>query len=73
MRTFSNGYNAEIRPLPVAMAHEMAKCKVGRDYARLAVLNRVFSSFNSRDRIMCQVELRLCRAGQRGQLLAVVL
>lgn len=72
MRLFSNGYSAEIRPLPIALAHEMAKCKVGRDYARLAVLNRIWDRFNSRERIMCRAELRLCRQGQRGELLAVV-
>lgn len=54
------------RELPIALAHELDKCKPGVDHARLAVLNRLFSGCNSRQRIQVRVELRamaLCRSG----------
>jgi hypothetical protein len=60
------------RPLGIALAHELMKCKVGRDHARLAILNRLFSGSNSRVRIMCRVEFDRCRKAVRGELLAAV-
>lgn len=63
---------AGVRALPVALAHEMAKCKAGRDYARLEILNRIFNTLDNACKLATRAELRECRAAIRGERLAVV-
>lgn len=59
------------RPLHIALAHELARAKLG-DYARQSVLARNFASLDHGDKLRCISELRECQAARRGQRLAVI-
>lgn len=60
------------KPLGIALAHAFARCRVGRDHARLAILNRLYQGSKPVVQIACRVELHRCRAAVRGELLAAV-
>jgi hypothetical protein len=72
MQTFSNGYPAETRPLPIALAHCMVVCKPGRDIARMLILNRLFNSLDLAGRLQTKAELAACRDAARNKRQAVV-
>lgn len=59
------------RELHVALAHELARAKVGDD-ARQGLLRRLFNAMPIGRQIACNKELRTCRAAKRGELKAVV-
>lgn len=56
------------RELHVALAHCIATAKLGT--ARMELLNRLYLALEFKDRMACNVELRLCRMAQRGELRA---
>lgn len=57
------------RELPVAIAHCLASAKPGT--ARMELLNRLYLAMEFKDRMVCNVELTLCRMAKRGELKAV--
>jgi hypothetical protein len=59
------------RPLPIALAHELARVKVS-DQHRQEVLGRIFRALAPGDQFKCRFELMQCRAARRGELLAEV-
>lgn len=46
-----------IRPLGIALANELGRCKPGRDYERLALLSRLYTTFLPADQLQCRAEL----------------
>lgn len=58
------------RALPVALAHRIARTRVGDP--RMAVYNRIFAWLPFGDQFRCRVELDNCRRAMRGQVLASV-
>lgn len=62
---------ASHRPLPVALAHELARTKVS-DQERHAMLGRIYRALPPAAQFRCRFELAQCRAAKRGELLAEV-
>lgn len=54
------------RALPVALAHCLASAKPGSD--RMTLLNRLYLALDFKNRMVCHVELTLCRMAKRGEL-----
>lgn len=46
-----------IRPLGVALAHTLGRCKLGRDQERLELLNRVYRASLPAAQLQCRAEL----------------
>lgn len=57
------------RPLPIALAHELARAKV-TDQPRQDVLGRIFRTLRPVDQFRCRAELMNCRQAMRGELVA---
>lgn len=62
---------APARPLPVALAHELARAKLG-DQDRQQVLGRIFTGLSPADKLRCRDELEWCKLAKRGHVQAVV-
>lgn len=58
------------RALPIALAHQMIKTKVGSPY--MVTLYRVFAWMPFSFQVACRAELTRCRQARRGQHLAEV-
>lgn len=56
------------RDLPIALAHCLASAKPGSD--RMTLLNRLYLALDFKNRMVCSVELTLCRMAKRGELRA---
>jgi len=69
---FSVLYSAEQRPLPVALAHEFAALKWGKEGKRLDMLNRIYLELSPADRMRCRIELAQCRRAKMGEVRAEV-
>jgi len=61
---------AAVRPLHLALAHEISRAKVGQP--RMELLNRLFHQLPSKQQFFCRLELHECKAGKRGARLAQV-
>lgn len=48
---------ANIRPLGVALANELGRCKPGLDQKRLTLLNRVYHGSWAKEQLRCRAEL----------------
>ncbi|HKV83224.1 MAG TPA: hypothetical protein VJN88_01615 [Ktedonobacterales bacterium] len=59
-----------IRPLPIALAHELEKSKPHSD--RRDLLGRVYTAMTPAQKMLCHAELLECRAARRGAHEAVV-
>lgn len=53
-----------VRPLPVALAHRLARARPG-DPA-MTTFNRLYASLSVADQVRCRAELQECRAAIRG-------
>ena len=62
---------ANVRPLPVALAHCMIRAKPGT--ARMDLLNKLFRSTLPAAQMFARVEMAECRAAIRGEREAVVM
>lgn len=61
---------AEPRPLPVALANQLAACKPGD--VRLGLLNRLYCDLSPGDKLRTIAELHQIRSARRGESLAQV-
>jgi hypothetical protein len=61
---------AAVRPLHIALAHEVSRTKVGSPY--MATLNKLFQQLPWAEQTQCRRELVECRRGKRGERLAQV-
>lgn len=62
---------ANVRSLPVALAHVMSARKPGD--ATLERLNATYARLTPADQLRCRIELLECRAARRGEREALVL
>jgi len=62
---FSLLRDAICKPLPIALAHDMAVTKPGDP--RMVMLNRLFSRLTWAAQQQCKAELQRCREAVRGQ------
>lgn len=63
---------ADVRELPLALAHAFAVPRPFSDQARLDLLNRVFSTMSPADQLRCRAEFLECREAKRGNRFAEV-
>jgi hypothetical protein len=68
-----DGTMYEGRPLPIALARCMARCKPGSDATRLALLNKLYSQMLPVQQLECRRELLEIRAAQAGEREAEVI
>lgn len=62
---------APLRPLPIALAHELARTKLGNQH-RQGVLGRIFRGMTPADKLRCMDELGWCRLAKRGEVKAQI-
>lgn len=70
-RLLQSPWSQPRRELHIALAHELARAKVGDD-VRQSLLRRLFNALPIGLQIACNKELRACRAAKRGDIKAVV-
>lgn len=54
------------RDLPIALAHCLVAAKPGTP--RMEALNRLYLALDFQNRMVCNVEFRLCQMAKRGEL-----
>lgn len=54
------------RDFPVALAHCLAAAKPATE--RMTLLNRLYLALDFRQRMVCNVEFRLCQMAKRGEI-----
>ncbi len=59
------------RPLPLALAQSMARCKLGNT-ERMELLNRLYRTLSPAGQLRCKDELAQCRLAKRGGVEATI-